>query len=42
LSFGVGLVCYVLGTVAIAVCLLAIPGRGGTAPAPPEHGHGGH
>jgi len=40
LSFGIGLVCYVLGTLAVGVCLLAIPGRGGAAP--PDHGHGGH
>jgi hypothetical protein len=41
-SFGVGLICYVLGTVAVAICLLAIPGRGGAVAAPSEHGHGGH
>jgi hypothetical protein len=43
LSFGLGLVAYILGSVLIALCLWCIPGRGGAAAPPPaDHGHGGH
>jgi len=43
LSFGLGVICFVLGSVAIAICIAAIPGRPGAAPAAPaDHGHGGH
>jgi hypothetical protein len=43
MSFGLGLVLFILGSVAIGVCIWAIPGRAGAA-APPstDHGHGGH
>ena len=43
MSFGVGLVLYIIGSVAIGVCIWCIPGRGGAAPASHDaHGHGGH
>lgn len=45
LSFAIELIVYVLGSIAVAVCLLAIPGAPGTVPpaAPDQgHGHGGH
>ncbi|HUK60857.1 MAG TPA: hypothetical protein VLV50_16630 [Stellaceae bacterium] len=40
MSFGVGLVLFILGSVGIGVCLWCIPGKGGAAAAPPQdHGH---
>ena len=45
MSFGVGLLCYILGSILVGVCLVAIPGPGGGEAAPgPEHGqgHGSH
>jgi len=39
MSFTVGLLFYVLGSAMIALCLVAIPGRGETGAAAP-HGHG--
>jgi hypothetical protein len=45
LSFGLGLVFYILGSAAIGICLWCIPGRGGAAASPPAdhgHGHAGH
>jgi hypothetical protein len=41
-SFAIGLVLYIVGSIAVAVCLLAIPGQPGATPAPPARGHGGH
>jgi hypothetical protein len=43
MSFGVGLILYIAGTALVALCLMAIPGRGGAAPAQEhggDHGHG--
>lgn len=43
MSFAFGVLLYILGTIAVGICILAIPGPGGAAPgggAP--HGHGGH
>jgi len=45
MSFGLWLVIYILASVAIGLCLWAIPGRAGAAPPPAPHdghGHGGH
>jgi len=43
MAFLMGLVAFILGTVLVAVCLVAIPGPDGEQPpAPPAHGHGGH
>lgn len=43
MSFGVGLIVFILGSIAVAVCLFAIPGPGGgTAGEAQDHGHGGH
>ena len=44
MNFGVGLILFILGSIAVAVCLFAIPGAGGAAPPPADHshGHGGH
>ncbi|HXP31027.1 MAG TPA: hypothetical protein VN832_08050 [Stellaceae bacterium] len=39
MSFGLGLLCYILGSILVGVCLVAIPGPGG-GEAGPEHGHG--
>jgi hypothetical protein len=41
MSFLTGLVIFILGSVLVAVCLVAIPG-GGAAAAPGEGGHGHH
>jgi len=40
LSFGVGFILYVLGSLAVAVCLVAVSGPPGAAPPAPDHGHG--
>jgi hypothetical protein len=40
MSFLTGLVFFVLGSVLVAVCLVAIPGPGGGTP--PAEGQGGH
>ena len=41
MSFVMGFVAFVLGSVLVGVCLEAIPGPGGEgASAPPDHGHG--
>jgi hypothetical protein len=44
MSFGAGLLLYVVGSIVVAICLVAIPGPGGAGGAPggPSHGHGGH
>ena len=43
MAFLMGVVAFLLGTVLVAVCLVAIPGPGGEEEAaPPSHGHGGH
>jgi hypothetical protein len=42
MAFLMGLVAFILGTVLLAVCLVAIPGPDGEKPAPPAPGHGGH
>ena len=45
MSFAIWLLFYILGSALIALCLLAIPGRGdhGEADAAAPHGHGsGH
>ncbi len=44
MAFLFGVISFVLGTVLVAVCLLAIPGPVTTeqSHAPPVHGHGGH
>jgi tetrahydromethanopterin S-methyltransferase subunit D len=44
MSFGLGLVLYILGSVLIGICLWCIPASGGApaAPAGDQHGHGGH
>ncbi|MDE2228998.1 MAG: hypothetical protein KGL11_08165 [Alphaproteobacteria bacterium] len=42
MSFAIGVLFYALGTALIALCLVAIPGRGdhGQAGGPVPHGHG--
>ncbi|GEM_PF-6057336 len=45
MSFTVSLLLFILGSALVALCLIAIPGRGGhgDAAATPPHGHGvGH
>lgn len=44
MPFGLGVLFFVLGSVLVAVCLVAIPGPPGEAPGPFGHGHdhGGH
>jgi hypothetical protein len=46
MSFGLGLLLYILGSILVAVCLTAIPGPGGSGVAAPGHdqgpGHGAH
>jgi hypothetical protein len=44
MSFGVGVLLYIAGTILVAVCLTAIPGPGGGGgtPSGAGHGHGGH
>jgi hypothetical protein len=43
LSFGLGLILYILGSAFVGLCIWCIPGRPGAAPPPsPGHGHGGH
>ncbi|HWG79891.1 MAG TPA: hypothetical protein VN681_08965 [Stellaceae bacterium] len=42
MSFIVGLVLFVLGSVLVAVCLVAIPGPAGAAAAQQAHGHDDH
>lgn len=42
MAFLMGVVTFILGTVLIAVCLVAIPGTEEEPSAPPAHGHGGH
>ena len=37
-----GLILFILGSVLVAVCLVAIPGPGGAASAQRPHGHDGH
>lgn len=41
MAFVFGVVTFVLASVLVAVCLVAIPGPGGEAP-PQAPGHGGH
>ncbi|HXQ52297.1 MAG TPA: hypothetical protein VN802_14470 [Stellaceae bacterium] len=43
MSYGSGLIFYVLGSLAVGFCLWCIPGRGAAAaPPPPDRGPGGH
>jgi hypothetical protein len=43
MEFLFGFVAFVLGSVLVAVCLVAIPGpEGEEREAPAAHGHGGH
>lgn len=44
MEFVFGVVSFVLGTVLVAICLVAIPGPTAVeqSGAPPSHGHGGH
>ncbi len=42
MSFGVGLVLYILGSILAGVCLWCIPGRGGAPTAVPPQNHGHH
>ena len=46
MEFVLGVVTFILGSVLVAVCLVAIPGPpgegGAAAAAPPAHGHGSH
>jgi hypothetical protein len=42
MSFLLGLILFILGSVLVAVCLVAIPGPGGAAPAQQAHGHDAH
>ncbi|HXZ02790.1 MAG TPA: hypothetical protein VEI03_22565 [Stellaceae bacterium] len=42
MAFLMGVVAFILGTLLVAVCLVAIPGAEGDRPPPPAHGHGGH
>jgi hypothetical protein len=44
MSFAFALVCFILGSALIALCLIAIPGRGDHGHGAPGagHGHGGH
>ncbi len=40
MSFGVGLVLYILGSILVVICLWCIPGQGRAHAAPPQdHGH---
>jgi hypothetical protein len=41
MSFGVGLVLYILGSILVGVCLWCIPGKGSVpnAAAPQDRGH---
>jgi hypothetical protein len=41
MSFGLGLILYILGSFAVGLCLWCIPGQG-RAPAAPPHDHGHH
>ena len=42
MSFIVGLVLFILGSALVALCLVAIPGPGGAAPAHSAQNHGSH
>ncbi|HET7594105.1 MAG TPA: hypothetical protein VFK49_01565 [Stellaceae bacterium] len=42
MSFILGLVLFILGSALVALCLVAIPGPAGAAPAHPPQGHDGH
>jgi hypothetical protein len=43
MAFLMGLLIFILGSVLVAVCLVAIPGPDGGAPRETQpHGHGGH
>ena len=46
MSFGLGILFFCLGSIAIGLCILAIPGRGVAAAPQGEaghvHGHGAH
>jgi hypothetical protein len=42
MSFLLGLILFILGSALIALCLVAIPGPAGAAPAHPAQGHGSH
>ena len=42
MSFFLGLVLFILGSVLIALCIAAIPGPAGTASAHSSHGHDAH
>lgn len=43
MPFAISLLFFVLGSALIALCLVAIPGRGDhSASATPPHGHTGH
>ena len=43
MSFLMGVVFFILGSLLVVICLAAIPGQGGEqGKAPPAHGHGGH
>ena len=42
MSFIVGLILFILGSVLVAVCLVAIPGPGSAAAAQQGHGHDAH
>jgi len=39
MSFTLGVILFILGSALIALCLAAIPGPPGAAPAQPGHGH---
>jgi hypothetical protein len=41
MSFFLGLILFILGSALVALCLAAIPGPAGAAPAQP-HGHDAH
>jgi hypothetical protein len=42
MSFGLGVLIYILGSILLAVCIVAIPGRSGEAHAEAPHGHDPH
>ena len=40
MSFGVGLILYIAGSILVGICLWCIPGKGGAPAAhPQDHGH---
>jgi hypothetical protein len=43
MSFGIGVICYIVGSILVGICIVAIPGPGGEAAEEQGgHGHGAH